>query len=604
MKYLTTIILPFWGICFLLITNTGYAQSRYFEKSDYKKNGVIAESFNKPVKGSNESSRHNLVSKKYLQSQDGIMVFTDTLNYPLPGELTLYVSDEGYVSGNNEYNDQAKANFFTNSMSCYLTGVLIDFAWATGGDENIEVAVWNNNGSGDSPGDKIGSSSVLLNEIIQNVGNEELTYIPFLPAVEITGNFYVGVYLPETAGDTLAIWTNTDGDTNPATAWELWDSGEWFNYGDQNSWQLNVAHAIYPVVTDEVDLTANFVAGETGISPGETVGFQDLSLGTPISWMWEFEGGTPSTSTEQNPVVSYEQTGNFDVKLIVNDGSMSDSITKPDYIHVSEQVPNIDTLIYPLPGSYVVFVLNNNGGYVCGTNSFGDQVKANYFGNIQEGELTGMLIEYAWASGGNPDVEVSVWSADSGVPTSKIGSSTVSFSTIKNDVNAQQPTFVNFDNDISVQGSFFAGFSIPQTAGDTIVVWSNDNGDTNPGIAWEVWDDNTWHNFNEQNSWQINCALAIHPIIEYPTGIFEILGTNQLNVYPNPSNGVYILDIENISNPTNLEVFDVNGNLVSRQKVFAENMQTVVKITNQKAGVYLIRLQSDSGYRYTRIVKE
>ena len=33
--------------------------------------------------------------------------------------------------------------------------------------------------------------------------------------------------------------------------------------------------------------------------------FYDQSSNSPVSWSWSFPGGTPSTSTQQNPVVAY-----------------------------------------------------------------------------------------------------------------------------------------------------------------------------------------------------------------------------------------------------------------------------------------------------------
>jgi PKD repeat protein len=91
----------------------------------------------------------------------------------------------------------------------------------------------------------------------------------------------------------------------------------------------------YIEVTDVLPPTADFTADDTGIQPGETVGFTDLSINAS-SWLWTFEGGTPATSTVQNPVVTYNTAGTFDVTLEVSDGTNSDVMTKTDYIHVTD----------------------------------------------------------------------------------------------------------------------------------------------------------------------------------------------------------------------------------------------------------------------------
>ncbi len=81
-------------------------------------------------------------------------------------------------------------------------------------------------------------------------------------------------------------------------------------------------------------LMANFMGFPTATTPGGTVNFTDYSTGGVTSWNWSFPGGTPSTSTEQNPSVTYFNTGTYDVQLIINNGAGQDTMAKPNYILV------------------------------------------------------------------------------------------------------------------------------------------------------------------------------------------------------------------------------------------------------------------------------
>lgn len=45
------------------------------------------------------------------------------------------------------------------------------------------------------------------------------------------------------------------------------------------------------------------------------VEYKDLSAGDPGTWLWDFPGGDPATSTEQNPVVTYSQPGSYSATL-------------------------------------------------------------------------------------------------------------------------------------------------------------------------------------------------------------------------------------------------------------------------------------------------
>lgn len=75
------------------------------------------------------------------------------------------------------------------------------------------------------------------------------------------------------------------------------------------------------------------------ISEGEKVHFKDCSTGNVTSWNWTFEGGEPASSTEQNPVVTYNQAGSYGVTLTVSDGTSTDTKTRNVYVIVHAEAP-------------------------------------------------------------------------------------------------------------------------------------------------------------------------------------------------------------------------------------------------------------------------
>ncbi len=83
-------------------------------------------------------------------------------------------------------------------------------------------------------------------------------------------------------------------------------------------------------------LHADFSANPTlGIVPFD-VQFTDHSSGVPTSWFWYF--GDDSTSTEQHPMHTYNDTGYYDVKLVVSNETETDSLIRYKYIHVFPSV--------------------------------------------------------------------------------------------------------------------------------------------------------------------------------------------------------------------------------------------------------------------------
>ena len=85
-------------------------------------------------------------------------------------------------------------------------------------------------------------------------------------------------------------------------------------------------------------IVADFTADVTSVAVGGSVHFTDNSWGAQlVSWDWEFEGGTPATSTAQNPTVTYNQAGTFGVRLTVtNADGESDTKFIPNYITAAE----------------------------------------------------------------------------------------------------------------------------------------------------------------------------------------------------------------------------------------------------------------------------
>lgn len=83
------------------------------------------------------------------------------------------------------------------------------------------------------------------------------------------------------------------------------------------------------------DFVSNTDCGSGSIGPGNSIQFTDRSENSPTSYNWYFEGGTPTTSSTQNPNVQYNTIGSFDVQLIVSNSEGSDTLFKADLVEVT-----------------------------------------------------------------------------------------------------------------------------------------------------------------------------------------------------------------------------------------------------------------------------
>ncbi|MBK6963547.1 MAG: T9SS type A sorting domain-containing protein [Bacteroidales bacterium] len=78
-----------------------------------------------------------------------------------------------------------------------------------------------------------------------------------------------------------------------------------------------------------------FTSSDTLTHAGGNIQFNDISGGNPTSRLWTFEGGNNITSTEPNPVITYNQPGEYNVSLYVTNSIGSNQLIRQDYITVT-----------------------------------------------------------------------------------------------------------------------------------------------------------------------------------------------------------------------------------------------------------------------------
>lgn len=146
-----------------------------------------------------------------------------------------------------------------------------------------------------------------------------------LSVMNVTGNFSRNILIPSGAVLNTEIRMRVMSDVNV-----LLTACQEPSVGQVEDYSVQIIENIDPFVAD-------FSSNKQNLNSGQSVIYQDLSTKFPTSWLWEFEGGTPATSTDQNPTVTYSTQGTFSTKLKVNNGTEIDSITKVDFIVVQDE---------------------------------------------------------------------------------------------------------------------------------------------------------------------------------------------------------------------------------------------------------------------------
>ncbi|OYU81647.1 MAG: hypothetical protein CFE23_04040 [Flavobacterium sp. BFFFF1] len=92
---------------------------------------------------------------------------------------------------------------------------------------------------------------------------------------------------------------------------------------------------------------ADFTASTLATCVGGSIDFTDTSTNVPFVWSWTFAGGTPATSTVQNPSVIYSTPGTYAVTLTATNYNGSDTKTVAGYITVT----GVPTVASTTPGA-------------------------------------------------------------------------------------------------------------------------------------------------------------------------------------------------------------------------------------------------------------
>lgn len=362
---------------------------------------------------------------------------------------------------------------------------------------------------------------------------------------------------------------------------------------------------------------AQFTANTTNIAPGGSVNFTDQSLNAPTSWSWSFPGGNPSSSTAQNPSnIVYSTAGTYNVTLTASNAQGNNTMTKTNYIVVTAgSTGSCDTISnFDLANDTATYYINTTGGYVSGQNPFGDISKADkYTNSTTNAVVDGAIIIFAVgkSSGSGQTANVRVWNANGtgGLPNTVLGNQTVTYDNIAAAVAAQLPIIIDYSPNVSIPvGSFYVGVNFGYHAGDTLAIACSQNGETMPGTAYEEWGQGGgWYPMSDTtNSWGVNIAHTIFPIICSTTGVKEILTPgNSIVIYPNPSatgNFTFIVPQNDIKENVAVRVYDMKGAVIFNETIQSKGDGTYqLNLQNANKGIYMFEVQTKNGIKTQRI---
>ncbi|MDC0231145.1 M12 family metallo-peptidase [Aureispira] len=298
---------------------------------------------------------------------DGCLTGCDTIsniNFSTD-TVRFYLASAGppatFVAGHNQYGDLAKADYFNYSgLNTHVQGVYLGFGMAAASNSTNTFNVIILDGTGGIPGATLGTTTLRYQTVADSIAAG--TYIQYVPLGNISlpasNEFFVGISFTYGA-DSIALLTNTIGETTPNTAWEQWGDLSWYAYSDPTGWNFDLAHYIIPLLG--VPPTTGFTQNNTSVCTGGTISYTNTTVNGQ-SYQWLFPGGTPSSSTAINPSVTYNTAGNYDVTLIATNECISDTITISNTAVITDLTVNVNTISESCVGSDGSATITGSGG--------------------------------------------------------------------------------------------------------------------------------------------------------------------------------------------------------------------------------------------------
>lgn len=363
-----------------------------------------------------------------------------------------------------------------------------------------------------------------------------------------------------------------------------------FSYGETED---------YTVVFPGSTLTAAFTSNVSQICHGGQVQYYDQSTGNPTSWDWTFYGGTPETSTEQNPVVTYLSAGFYDVSLTVTNGTNSNTTQMPWVIVYGDTetpaIPSGDTdLCQNNPNT--TYNVTSAPGYATG-----------WVWEIQPVNA-GVLTEFG------PYVEVNWNEAFSGSAFLKVAATNLcgqsQFSeeleisvmplpaaagAINGDNQVCQDDVNIYEMPVIADATGYEWILTPVNAGTIIITdnqcqitWSS----TYQGTAsLKARGTNTCGNGN----WSPDFTI----LVENCTGIGNI-SENDIKIYPNPAKGLlHIQTGLDTDEPVRVVITSLSGSDVLDKS--AAGNQFSIELKNIPAGIYYLKLEQRQSWMIKKI---
>lgn len=382
---------------------------------------------------------------------------------------------------------------------------------------------------------------------------------------------------------------------------------------DDISWLTSLASASNATATGislpDALCEAEFSYDKSSICTGSVVQYTDESYNAATGWSWTFDGGTPATSTAQNPTVTYNTPGVYNVSLVATNGGVNKTETKVGLIHVVPLASNIPLLegfesYSTLAGIAEWGVINPNGnGFDLATSVGLNSAKSARLLNFgqAEGDLDELVsapVDLSAAS----QITLSFRYAHKRRNTSDDDKLRVYVTSTCGDSWSIRKT-MSLATSSSVQATAFT----PASESDWTTVHV-------VNITSSYFVDNFRYKFTFEGGGGNNFYLdniniyegaPSDEVVTGTSGITELTSINGLAVYPNPTEGDLTVDFAvHTAQEVVISIQDVTGKITQSNLINANEGSNLVLLNTQSlsSGIYFVEVKTGGARQVKQFV--
>lgn len=254
------------------------------------------------------------------------------------------------------------------------------------------------------------------------------------------------------------------------------------------------------------------------------------------------------------------------------------------------------------------------GGWVSGTNGYGDLEKAQRIAIFAPGNFYSVLAVFGDKEilGAADNVVAKIYEATSTGTVGALIATSSPVSTSNIDTTGEFTKFP-FTSPIPYGGGeYFLSIVVGGNASgvqDTIGILHTDD-DCGGNSAWEKWDNGTWFAFTDSSAWLLDVSLYIFAEVQaFGVGTSKnVIVKNSHKLFPNPASKNANLEyaISDVT-PVNLQIVDIAGKIVNVQNLGVRTAGTYTQnldLSGLNPGIYFYTLSTNGETRNGKFVVE